>query len=706
MKSHLFFQKAKRMIHGIGLFVLIMLVVASNFAFTVEKSFTLDVGDTKLFGYWNYYVPQTRERGTISMGKITFKHVNEVIIGGQPEYGYPIPDHPLDPDFNINIVIKKSYYRKSKKSLASVFVFGTRRRRIILNNPPVSSPWHLPTGVSYLTSLLKEEGHEVSERYGHLLGLEYVLGKQDAEKTHEALRIVRDSKSTASDWYKARKIFEEISTAIPTNDKFIVQRNNVLYVAEKQDGTISSAIETILKREGNMWYEYFKNVEIPYAQNFQPDLYGVSIAEERQLFPGLILASMVKDFLPNTKVIIGGNFWSRVLSAYEDPDFLTLFHKCCDGLVYKEGFIPMLELVRTLDPSIVSGTLWSDGIKLHKNSGTEKPFLFSNLPAPSYDGGAMQWSPNPVYPFYTTSNCFMRCNFCSISSGSDTFLDKPRIIPPDKIVSHMIHSGGHRFDFFDEMVPVSTQLKIGEILNQQKYDATWYCYATIGDAFIDPQMCHKLYQAGCRGVQLGLESLESGTLALENKKWNHPDNYGVILDNLRNAGIQTHIFILVGLPTEPLHRTLKWLWFLEEHGRSILTIKAGRYRPSKGAPDVTENAFTKITLLPDVKKLHLNRDFQYLEYSNKKVDALRDLLEEACRRHWAYNITSAIPWWTNRGNYTWEELESMSAQIPKDPSVEHIQRTITKVNTIIREELGKNVHFKTFEELVNFSKTI
>jgi hypothetical protein len=162
----------------------------------------------------------------------------------------------------------------------------------------------------------------------------------------------------------------------------------------------------------------------------------------------------------------------------------------------------------------------------------------------------------------------------------------------------------------------------------------------------------------------------------------------------------------VGLPGEPLHQTLKWLSFIEKYGDSILTIKSSRYRIAKNAPDEKNGNFKYIELLPDDHLLHLNRNFRYLSASNKKVDALRDLLEQSCREHWAYGVTSSLPWWTNRGRYTWDELKAMSREIPKNEPIPHLDRAITKANTIIQDELGINTHFKSFEDLMQYTRTI
>ncbi len=604
------------------------------------------------------------------------------------------------------VVELRSFDGLKKEDALAFALAGIKRRKIILNTPPVFSPWHLPAGISYLTSLLRSKGHEVSERYGHIIGLEHVLLSRDKEQSNIALNIMRSKNNTAVDWYMARKIFEDVSGKVVTMDKFAVQRNNVNYVAAGQDGTMQSAINAIDNREADMWYDYFKTVEIPHALSYKPDLYGISIGDERQLFPGLILASMVKDYLPETLVVLGGNFWSRAMTAYFDPMFSTLFDKCCDGIIYREGFNPIIELAESLNPKNSSGTAWNNNGIMVLNKPNINPFLFEHLPAPDYDGGAKQWSSEPVYSLYSTSNCFMACEFCSISSGSDSFLGKPRTTSAHRVVEQMISIGGHRFDFCDEMLTVQNQIKIGEELRKAGYNAQWQSYMTANEQLMNPELCHALYEAGCRSVQLGLESLHIGTLDNENKRWNKPENYGKILSNLRSAGIHTHIFIIIGLPGEPLHQTLRWLPFLEEHGENILTIKAGRYRISRTAPDEQKGIFTDVELLPNDNPLQLNRKFHYRSVSAQKIDALRDLLEQACREHWAYGVTSAIPWWINRGHYTWDELKQMSYEVPKDSEVNHLKKSVAKARTILREEIGKDITSNSFHELIEFAKNI
>ncbi len=616
---------------------------------------------------------------------------------------------PVQPKWNVRLKNIEATV-PMQYAFASIVANANKKRKVILNYPPVSSVWHLPAGIAQLTTVLRAHGHEVLQRYGHIIGLEYVLKEYGGEDIELALATMRNPQSDINALYDARMTFERVSGGIVTQDKFEVARNNASFVSSYYDGTIERALEAVKDREQHLWYDYFTKVEMPLARDFKPDLYGVSVADERQFIQGLILASMVKDEIPGCLVVLGGNFWGRMMHAFHLEGFEKFFDLCCHAIVYAEGFQIALELAETLDPSQCSGTVWCKDGKVIVNPRTTTPIDFETLPTPHYEGYP-QWSPDIVPNIYTMSNCPMQCGFCAIAAASDSFLKKPRSMSPKRIAEHMIKLGetigATRFDITDETFSIVRQLALGEELKRLGHKATWECYLTITDELLNETVCRDMFERGCRAVQLGLESLSPETLKREHKGWNHPKNYAHILANLKKAGIQTHVFLLIGLPGEPLHWGLRWLAFLERHGENILTIKAGRYRLTRMSPEEQFGKHSEfIEVLPDDKPLHLNRNFRYRNVSNKRIDAMRDVLEEACRRHWAYAVTSTIPWWVNRGQYTWKELEAMAKFLPQEPSVPHLDQTLTKVSAIVRDELNQDVKFKTYEDVLAFARTL
>lgn len=589
---------------------------------------------------------------------------------------------------------------------------------MVLTHPPAGSVWHVPGAVSLLTSVLRKDGHDVRQRWGHIIGLEYVLLAQNRHDVLRALDIIRSKDSDVADLYEARRIFERTAESVSTNDKFCLERNNVVFQSRYQDGSIAGAMKAIGDRENHLWYPYFAEVEIPVARDFGPDVYGISIGDERQLFPGLVLASMVKEALPECLVVVGGNFFGRMPDPQNYPDFAKLFDHL-DAVVYAEGFQPLQHMAETLDVKTSPGTIWRSATEaVVKNPRTISPTVFETLPPPALDGGAQQWSPEVVPTFQTRSHCDMGCEFCAIAAQSDTFapgrLDgqkkiAPRSMTPRQIAHHMQRTDVRKFDIVDELFHIKSQLELGRELRSIGYDAIWQCYLTITDNLLDPQVAKGLYEAGCRSVQLGLETLSKRTVLKVHKQWNNPDSYERILQNFRDAGIQTHVFLMVGLPSEPLHEGLRWVGFLKKYGRNILTIKSGRWRPARYAPEVEKGLLSnQVELFPDTKAFQTNRSFRYLSatHSNTKVDAMRDIVEQACRRHWAYTVTSTVPWWINRSRYTWEELERTAQGLPPEPDIPHLKDRIAQMRTLVRQELGREARFQTFGELEEFAVTL
>lgn len=629
---------------------------------------------------------------------------------------------PIPPKRHVKVTFRRFTATKPEPMLC-IIVLGQQkeRRRVMLHYPPAGTVWHTPGGVSMLTSFLRKDGHDVRQRWGHIIGLEYMLLAQNQKDVSRALNLIKSTDSDVVDLYEARRIFERTSEKIQTSDKFRFERNNVIYQSQYQDGSIAGALKAIADRKNHFWYPYFSEVELPVVRDFNPHVYGVSVNDERQLFPGLVLASMVKELLPGTVVVVGGNFFGRIPDPQDYPDFVQLFDHL-DAVVYAEGFQPLQTITETLDVSQATGTIWrnakGNNSEVVKNPRTSSPTEFETLPPPALDGDAHQWSPEVIATLYTKSHCPEGCTYCAIAAVSDTFAAgrlneepkaKPRSMCPRTIALHMQSLGLHKFDLVDELFSIGYQIQLGKELRAIGHEATWQCYLTITDNLLNPKTAQDLYAAGCRSVQLGLETLRPETLLQVQKQWNHPTGYDRILQNFRDAGIHTHVFLMIGLPNEPLYEGLRWVGFIEKYGRNILTIKSGRWRPARYAPEVEKNLFAAhVELYPDTKPFQTNRSFRYRNatHSNTKVDAMRDIVEQACRRHWAYNVTSTIPWWINRSRYTWEQLEEMAKQLPSEPDIPHLDDRIAQMRYLVRTELGREANFRTWDELAAFAVTL
>ena len=687
------------MLRKIGVPILVALMAAAGFGLKVEYYSLVEGQDLSLAGFPSYVETQSGETITLNNGE-TLTLAQPGTVRQWIEFTWVTL--PVKPTAHVRVDLKKFFCLKPDEQLC-LLVCATQRRRIMLNWPPVSSPWHLPTGIPAVAAYLRERGHEVVQRYSHIAALEHGLCKYGGHEVSRALRTIRRPESDIVALYQARRVLEETSEKIPADGEFAILRNNVHYVSLDRDGTIAGVLRAVRNRERHIWYDHFRE-EVKFAENFRPDIYGISIADERQLLSGCVLASMVKDAMPGTMVVLGGNFWSQV-SPYEEPDFQKFF-AFCDAVVYREGFVPLTELTTTLNPQEMSGAVWFDGKEVQVNKPTSTPILFETLPTPVFEPEPKPWTPYTAYPLYTVSNCPYACGFCAIGAGSDTYLCKPRAMSPKRIAEHMIALGGYYFDIADESFLIDRQLALGRELAQRGYRAEWACLATADNRLINPGTCERLYAAGARNFQMGLEFLRAEELQAESKGRNKPEHYGLILRNLRQAGILTHVFGIIGHPSWPLTTGLPWLDFLNEHGRNILTLKIGRWRLVRMSPDGRNPRWLPLKVLPG-KPLHPNFDFHYLRsgMSRKRVEALYDLMEQASREHWAFEVTSTIHW-ADRIRFTWNKFEAMAEKLPRPAEVPHLGEAVRKVGNVIREELSRDVQLRTFQDTVAFSQSL
>ena len=594
-----------------------------------------------------------------------------------------------------------------------------QRQRVFIDNVQLSSDWHYPLGTSWLTAELRAKGHDVLQRYSHILAVEHVLRTYGGQAAEDALKVFRDPTRTIQDLYNARITLNRVSEAIPDYDRFVVGRNNV-YPVPGYDGTIEALLERVRTPERSVWYSYFREVEIPLITEYRPNICAFSISDERQLPAGFMIAGMVKKALPETLVVLGGNFFARMKHTFKLPAFAQLFD-FCDAIVHSEGFQPLVALAETLDPSTTPGVVWRKKNRVIVKRKPKHPTSFEDLPTPHFDGGATPWCPDRVFPLYTMSRCPHECSYCSIYMGTDDNKKRGkgekmqiRFMSPKRIAEHMaaLAPSGGRFDFVDETFSVARQLALGAYLRKINHEAEWQCYTTITSDMLDPELCKKLHEAGCRAVQLGLESLSKKTLVQENKKWNAPAHYPVILRNLRDAGIQVHVFIMVGIPGENVCDTLRWLPFIKDHGAPLMTLQASRYRLAREAPEEWDKKKRSplIEMLPDTKPLRLNRDFKYKNEGGrskqKDVEAALTLLDEARRRHHLYPLGSTLPWWANRGRHTRSELEAMAEMLPQELEVAHLADALKRAGSIVEAEIGRKVRFGNFDEAVDFFRTI
>ncbi|MGW6534778.1 B12-binding domain-containing radical SAM protein [Streptomyces sp. NPDC055051] len=310
----------------------------------------------------------------------------------------------------------------------------------------------------------------------------------------------------------------------------------------------------------NPYVHVFERVLVPRLRAL-PDLevVGLSVSADSQLIPALTAARIVRRERPEVHITVGGNFVTRIADRLRPGHpFFTLV----DSLVCYEGEESIVDLVGRLLSGRplhgVPGIVVPDGDELHRCPSATASL--TELPVPDFtdhplDDGYL--APGPVLPVIASRSCAWKCAFCAIPFASDKF----RIRAPEAVVAEMdeLHRrhGTRHFQFVDEILTVRSMRALAHGLADRGY--RWYGETRFSPT-IDRRLTDALYTAGCRRLDLGLESYNQDILDRMRKdikaSWIAPN-----LDALLASGISVHLFGIAGFPGEARWQTARTVEF-------------------------------------------------------------------------------------------------------------------------------------------------
>lgn len=238
-------------------------------------------------------------------------------------------------------------------------------------------------------------------------------------------------------------------------------------------------------------------------------------------------------------------------------------------VVVAGGYHPTLctaEVVRHFD-AVVAGEaegIWPQLLedfaagRLHKVYQRSAPAAPQEIPAPRRDlfGDAAR--------HYVTTNavqtgrgCAHRCTYCSIAA----FHHSTHRNRPIANVIQELRTIPRHFIFIDDNIIADPEYAKELFRSMAPLKKRWVsqCSLHIAD---DAELLQLAYQAGCRGLFIGIESLSAANLGAVGKAFNAPDHYRQRLAAIRRAGIGVIAGIIVGLDDdEPtvFERTLTFL---------------------------------------------------------------------------------------------------------------------------------------------------
>ena len=286
------------------------------------------------------------------------------------------------------------------------------------------------------------------------------------------------------------------------------------------------------------------NPFFPFFQQRLPQLLdgmttvGISLNFLSQALCSFSLIGLIRQQHPQIRIVVGGGLVTSWLSR---PDWQNPFGDLIDHLISGPGEGPLLEL------------LGQD--RSHGNSLPD----YQQLPLQQY------LSPGLILPYSTASGCWWnRCSFCPERAEGSRYLALP--IPQvlaelQQLVQQYQPTVLHLLD--NALSPALLQGLI-----KQPPGAPWYGFVRFERQLTDPQFCHALQQSGCVMLKLGIESGDQAVLDRLHKGI-ELEMAGLILENLRAAGIAVYGYLLFGTPAEDEAAARRTLAFVQQHHAAL-----------------------------------------------------------------------------------------------------------------------------------------
>jgi len=445
--------------------------------------------------------------------------------------------------------------------------------RSLLVMPPFWDPYCPPLGITSLQASLVRSGHDIA---------------------------IHDYNTDGGLWRAYKSYFEVLQEVIPATRKWNVLRLGPDYFSRhlmawlslrddpKKYGDISRHILNIdgrleldpatfepLTRIFEAMFARIDEVTDRLLDEHKPGVFGCTLLTTT-LPSAVYILRRAKEKNPEIRTVLGGP--GPIMGAGADsPDTHRILEKCpwIDNLVIGEGEVLIDAIIRNRLPRRkvlslrdVPALESNDGLISLGSMRTERQGLIkdiSTLPTPDYTGLTVNAYPNLSVGI--SRGCAYQCSFCY----ETTYWKRYRKRPMDSAV-HDLRTlseryGRNRFFLCDSLANFFAD-DLSNALQEQKLDIKWDAYLRADKELLDQSYVQHLADGGMVRARLGLESADTATLEIMNKKAS-VDHMGTVLENLAKAGIETSTLWIVGFPTEDERAFQSSLDFLREHKNVI-----------------------------------------------------------------------------------------------------------------------------------------
>ncbi len=418
---------------------------------------------------------------------------------------------------------------------------------MLLVFPPVAKPCEPPAGIAKLVGAL--EAHSLPCRLldANLEGLLSLLGEPPVAVdtwTRRAHKNVSRHTAALRDMATYRTP-DRYARAVSDLSRLLAvagATGGVVGLADYQHPDLSPMRSADLltaadRPEENPFYSWFSRRLPELLDGVR--LVGFSLNYLSQALPTFAMAGFVKKRFPGVKVVLGGGL---VTSWLARPGWHDPFAGLIDHLVAGPGEGPLLAL------NGIAGM-----VERHVRP------QYASLPLSNY------LAPGLILPYSAAGGCYWnRCSFCPERAEGNRY----RPIPVGEALADLQALIAQTQPALLHLLDNAVSPALLQALVADPPGAPWYGFARIGRELADPTFCRALRGAGCVMLKLGLESGDQRVLDRLGKGV----DLGMaarVLENLKEAGIATYVYLLFGTPAETEEAARRTLAFAVRHREAI-----------------------------------------------------------------------------------------------------------------------------------------
>jgi anaerobic magnesium-protoporphyrin IX monomethyl ester cyclase len=396
----------------------------------------------------------------------------------------------------------------------------------------------------------------------------------------------------------------------------------------------SEVMDAIQDMQVNVYRDVFEHLVKPVIEKEQPDIIGISIVLQQQMFSSMTFCALIKQHFPHIHVTIGGNTVTRLRDVLPQSPLFQYF----DSAVAYEGETAFVQLVSAVGArrslADVPNTIYKDENGVH-TSPTSYAEDMATLPPPDFDGLPLEkyFVPTKVLPYLATRGCYWgRCEFCDHGEGYTAGYRTKKIQEIIDDIGYLKNKyGAKHFHFTDESYPPALFRKLSRALIDSKMDITWTTHMRFEKSLIDSQVWRDARDSGCRYLHFGYESGNERVLKLMDKA----TTTEIITQHLQmsaDVGIWNHCMGFFGFPGETKEEAWESVQFLEANKEHVHSLGFGTFDLSKHTPVAKQPERWGLTVYKN-PEWDLALDYYYTVKNGMSIEEAERVFEEFERNH-------------------------------------------------------------------------